>query len=306
MSNESILKQAKRLRELAEQCEPFLMEAIRYPEPFKAIAFASKFVVFQALVVVGMTYNFHLTGSLLNTLGIFKFNVIGFFESYLLNLLTNDHYDKELNERVTPEKMALFAKLGLIIYDGRNIDLLNDEISIIIFSTLLEQKITDLNTYLNREQSFTSDDAKTILEDMVKFSFLGLTRLDIIYHAFKSAITRPLPDAWSAQVPAVLLRMAQAVLMIPCLLLNATMQLSLAIILASIVTAYLIIALCFATFVLIQNTPLYIYDALPTLDSEKTDTHVLPGVISIFAPTADSANNPNHEEETKGDAPPPP
>ena len=231
-------------------------EYLRYPEPIKSFVLYSRYVIFAGAAITG----------LVSMVGLFSVAIVNqFVEKNLLNFVTGNHYEDELNKAATPEKMAELARefllnLGIDASEDTNENAVERYIAIRI--ELYRQLFGDSNAEqprLSREQIVA------VLKESIKNRISKLAHLNAVYNAFTSAISKPFSEGFGENIISLLLRMAQATLMIPCLILDAVKQF------VDIVIGYLQIATlavtaltCIAA-ILVTNIPLYIYDGLPVV-----------------------------------------
>jgi len=285
------------------QLLPIYNEYLRYPEPIRSIVNYSRLVIIAGLAFVGLVGVVYVTGDVGSILvcidlGLEYFNKVNVD---VLNIVTQNAYDDELLRGITREKMADFARDELFNSHRIDADGEDDEQAISSYverfctveyqlfqsslatlirkdeiyrplldrgiSDELRQTITDIlhendESIRRLREEFVANTENTIKMAMKKKTY-GMEHVYAVFNAFSHAITKPLPDEWTDILTSVCLRMAQAILMLPMLTLEATTQLLNIVVLTMDYVLLAAAALLFGVpVVLLSNLPLYIYDGL--------------------------------------------
>lgn len=230
--------------ELLKALEQFINEYQRYDESVRSIVGYARGTIIAGLAIgtgVGVVSGIILAG------------LVQWANRTLLNLMTGYHYDDELDKGVTRENMAKKVRDGL--RDSMpDVDDKSDDDVIELYLVSVTQVFEQIGISLSREQ------AEQVLKNSVKYSIFGFAHLAVVLDAFNAAIFKPLPGGIAENTAAILLRSAQALLLVPALMMDATNQLLQEISNVLILLSLAVALVSCAAIVLLTNMPLYIYD----------------------------------------------
>tara|TARA_R110002126_G_scaffold272886_1_gene417147 strand:- start:56705 stop:58093 length:1389 start_codon:yes stop_codon:yes gene_type:complete len=233
----------------------------------------------------------------------------------LLNFITNDQYGNELDKNITRERMAGFAREKLIILHGIDAYEETDEAAITLYidkcinlyqranDTLIksyQSTLDSCNNYLNqpdinntqrqanekirqetgqklatyRAELKSQNEEK--LKHKIKEDVTGMECLYATLNAFIHEITKPFSGDLSSNLISGAVRVLLALLLLPCLMIQAVQQILNPVVSALfLVTAAIAAVPCLAVL-FVSNIPLYIYDAV---------TEVSPHMNAFFQPS---------------------
>lgn len=247
----------------------------RYPEPIRENLIYTRNIIIEVLETAVLVGGCRFSGVFF-----VLFATLNYLESFnrchisLLNWVTQNAYDDELLRWNTQEKMATVARYELFTQLSINADGDSDEDALKLYMEKLypEDFIkyqTGLQTFDGRseatskiEEEFKACIQIRIITSMKK-NIYGLEHMYFAFKAFYNAIIKPFPSACGDILTSVLLRLAQAILMLPMLIHEATTQL-LNMVFTKMFELFLsnVQLLICVLIIFLSNLPIYIYDGI--------------------------------------------